>query len=139
MPAGATASSDRRQTPGSSLLPEKGGVPPKVASQATQAGTRNRVTRRTFVTRRNVYQTEEPDVPEPERTPSPTRPETELGPGGRYLTSFIDNWAPIMFTHVRVLENKSFQGLELDEFAARHSIPVNNFSLSSGLFYFIAY
>ena len=77
--------------PTSSSQPGKGDAPSKVAPEATRAGPSAYATRRTVVSRRGVSHDDARDIPERERTPSPTRSDVELGPGGRYLNSFLDN------------------------------------------------
>jgi len=120
---------------------QEGEAPPEVASQhgkevtqskadqASKAGTSSLLTRnwskRTFFTHNTVYKTIEPDILEAERPSSPTRPEIEIGPGGRYLTSLLDNWTIIMLTHPRPLENQTLKGADLDEFATRHAMLVS--------------
>ena len=120
--------------PTSSSQPGKGDAPSKVAPQATRASPSGYVTRRIVVSRRGGSHDDARDIPERERTPSPTRADIELGPGGRYLNSFLDNWATIMLNHANVLENRSLRGEDLDEFVARHCMLVSYFSSSADFF-----
>ena len=89
------------------------------------------MTRRTVASRRGASHDDARDIPERKRTPSPTRLDIELGPGGRYLNSFLDNWATIMLNHTNVLENRCLKGEDLDEFAARHCMLVSYFFSSA--------